>query len=311
MARRTAVTLLVALLAAAAAQLPQASAGAAGAAAADAAQSFVVTLAGGASAAAVEKQLNDKGARVLAAGPGFFAVDAASVGAAAARGGKEAAFVADRVSRSKEARARSRPLFCVCARARAALRGAAACYCGCLLWCAALGSLWAHCLTDGAAGPSSYPFRTCPHPQAAALSSIQGVAAAFADARAAGPDGAAAAAWGAQQAPGGGGGGGGSGMPPGGCAAGDRVLGGGPFPEVEPYYLKQVQATSEALKRAPAPSGRGVLVCVVDSGVDAAHPEFAGGPDQLDGCKEEDAEAPAGCPFKVCVVRAGALGRAL
>jgi hypothetical protein len=154
------------------------------------------------------------------------------------------------------------------------------------------------------------------------------------------------------------------------CTTLDKPLGDGPFPEVEPYYLKQVrgwvrpvycghlqpgfaearapasgaagrtearqagalgrpgraaharltlppprapapprpaprraaqvQATSQVLKDAvPTTIGKGVLVCVIDSGVDKAHPEFAKGRDHLDGCKEEDTDAPAGCPFNV------------
>lgn len=63
----------------------------------------------------------------------------------------------------------------------------------------------------------------------------------------------------------------------------------------------QVQATSDVLKSVSKTTDKGVLICVIDSGIDASHPEFAGGPTDLDGCKEEDAEAPAGCPFKVCV----------
>jgi hypothetical protein len=52
-----------------------------------------------------------------------------------------------------------------------------------------------------------------------------------------------------------------------------------------------------------------VLVCVIDSGVDAGHPEFEHGPTSLDGCKEEDEEAPAGCPFEARALGGGRLRR--
>jgi len=42
-----------------------------------------------------------------------------------------------------------------------------------------------------------------------------------------------------------------------------------------------------------------VLICIIDSGIDKSHPEFANGPDNIDGCKEEDTVANAGCPYQV------------
>ncbi|KAF6250501.1 peptidase S8/S53 domain-containing protein [Scenedesmus sp. NREL 46B-D3] len=38
-----------------------------------------------------------------------------------------------------------------------------------------------------------------------------------------------------------------------------------------------------------------MLICIIDSGLDAGHPDLRG--DALDGCKFEDSFAPAGCPF--------------
>ncbi|GBF91555.1 serine protease [Raphidocelis subcapitata] len=124
------------------------------------------------------------------------------------------------------------------------------------------------------------------------ISSIAGVTSVEADARRYAPEAGArtrASDWlGGAEAP----------RNPVDCTAGDVPLGTGPFPEVAPYWLHQVQADSPKLFDAvPSTRERGVLVCVIDSGVDAAHPEFVHGPSSLDGCKAEDSEAPAGCPF--------------
>jgi subtilisin family serine protease len=81
------------------------------------------------------------------------------------------------------------------------------------------------------------------------------------------------------------------------CSASDVPLASGSasslLPEIQPYGIAQIQADSKRLPSAT--DGAGVLVCIIDSGVDAAHQDFRG--NALDGCKYEDAFAPGGCPF--------------
>jgi subtilisin family serine protease len=65
------------------------------------------------------------------------------------------------------------------------------------------------------------------------------------------------------------------------------------LPERVPYSMAQIQADSTML---PADiSSSGVMICVIDSGIDANHPDLRG--NKLDGCKAQDNVAPAGCPF--------------
>uniref|UniRef100_A0A383W226 Peptidase S8/S53 domain-containing protein n=1 Tax=Tetradesmus obliquus TaxID=3088 RepID=A0A383W226_TETOB len=67
-----------------------------------------------------------------------------------------------------------------------------------------------------------------------------------------------------------------------------------PVPEYQPYGIAQIQATSSKLTNRT--DDKGMLICIIDSGMDAGHPDLRG--DTLDGCKFEDSFAPAGCPFK-------------
>lgn len=66
------------------------------------------------------------------------------------------------------------------------------------------------------------------------------------------------------------------------------------LPEYVPYGISQIQADSSKLPTSTNKSG--VMVCIIDSGVDAGHPDLQG--NNLDGCKYEDSFAPGGCPFK-------------
>lgn len=66
------------------------------------------------------------------------------------------------------------------------------------------------------------------------------------------------------------------------------------LPEFMPYGISQIQADSTKLPASIDESG--VMVCIIDSGVDAGHPDLQ--PNTLDGCKYEDSFAPGGCPFK-------------
>lgn len=65
------------------------------------------------------------------------------------------------------------------------------------------------------------------------------------------------------------------------------------LPEWMPYGVPQIQADSPKLPRNITESG--VIICVIDSGIDARHPDMQG--NILDGCKAQDSIAPAGCPF--------------
>lgn len=65
------------------------------------------------------------------------------------------------------------------------------------------------------------------------------------------------------------------------------------LPEVMPYGIPQIQADSQKLPRDISTAG--VMICVIDSGIDASHPDLRG--NNLDGCKAQDSAAPAGCPF--------------
>lgn len=78
------------------------------------------------------------------------------------------------------------------------------------------------------------------------------------------------------------------------CSAKDKPLSGSLLPEYMPYGISQIQADSSKLPASIDKSG--VMVCIIDSGVDAGHPDLQG--NTLDGCKYEDAFAPGGCPFK-------------
>lgn len=105
------------------------------------------------------------------------------------------------------------------------------------------------------ANPHSLHTHTC-HTQLAALSSIKGVTSVEADRVAAAPDGrhAAAAAKGAAAAAAASGSEWLSGLkqsaaPLADCAAGDKAVGSGPFPEIEGYQLKQVRGAEGSCAR--------------------------------------------------------------
>lgn len=85
------------------------------------------------------------------------------------------------------------------------------------------------------------------------------------------------------------------------CAARDMPLASGPGAEVVPWGIKEVGAWNKTLQDLPA-KGR-AIVCIIDSGLWAQHPEYAaatrsssasasGGGDRIDGC----APGPD-CPF--------------
>ncbi|KAF6266317.1 hypothetical protein COO60DRAFT_1697337 [Scenedesmus sp. NREL 46B-D3] len=67
------------------------------------------------------------------------------------------------------------------------------------------------------------------------------------------------------------------------------------FLEYAPYGLAQIQAAANSSKLPDRTDDKGVLICVIDSGLDMGHPDMKG--NSIDGCKYEDAFAPAGCPF--------------
>lgn len=79
----------------------------------------------------------------------------------------------------------------------------------------------------------------------------------------------------------------------GGCNDKELFAPGKVLPEIMPYGILQVQADSPKLPRDITSSG--VMICVIDSGIDTHHPDQAG--NMLDGCKAQDNVAPAGCPF--------------
>ncbi|WIA35759.1 hypothetical protein OEZ86_004155 [Tetradesmus obliquus] len=68
------------------------------------------------------------------------------------------------------------------------------------------------------------------------------------------------------------------------------------FPEYAPYGLAQIQAAANSSKLPNRTDDKGVIVCIIDSGLDIGHPDMKG--NSMDGCKYEDEFAPAGCPFK-------------
>jgi subtilisin family serine protease len=78
------------------------------------------------------------------------------------------------------------------------------------------------------------------------------------------------------------------------CSTKDKAMSTSMMPEYMPYGIAQIQADSAKLPRSIDKSG--VMVCIIDSGIDASHPDLQG--NTLDGCKYEDAFAPGGCPFK-------------
>lgn len=79
------------------------------------------------------------------------------------------------------------------------------------------------------------------------------------------------------------------------CTDLDIKLGKGPLAEIQPYGVRQIQAdSSKLLKAAGSTKNKGVVVCVVDSGLDASHPDLK--LDDLNGCKLNGADT-GGCPF--------------
>lgn len=67
------------------------------------------------------------------------------------------------------------------------------------------------------------------------------------------------------------------------------------LPEYQPYGLAQIQAAPNSTKLTNRTDDKGVLVCIIDSGLDIGHPDLLN--NSIDGCKYEDEFAPAGCPF--------------
>lgn len=78
------------------------------------------------------------------------------------------------------------------------------------------------------------------------------------------------------------------------CGAKDRAMSSSLLPEYMPYGIPQIQGDSSKLPNNIDKAG--VMVCIIDSGLDAGHPDLQG--NTLDGCKYEDSFAPGGCPFK-------------
>lgn len=78
------------------------------------------------------------------------------------------------------------------------------------------------------------------------------------------------------------------------CSAKDKAMSSSLLPEYMPYGISQIQGDSSRLPSSIDKSG--VMLCIIDSGIDAGHPDLQG--NTLDGCKYEDAFAPGGCPFK-------------
>lgn len=78
------------------------------------------------------------------------------------------------------------------------------------------------------------------------------------------------------------------------CSAKDKAMSISLLPEYMPYGISQIQGDSSKLPSSIDKSG--VMLCIIDSGIDAGHPDLQG--NTLDGCKYEDAFAPGGCPFK-------------
>lgn len=74
------------------------------------------------------------------------------------------------------------------------------------------------------------------------------------------------------------------------CTLLDKPISNGTWPEYQPYGLSMIQATSSKLPNST--SGSGVVVCVIDSGMDSKHPDLI--QNSLDGCKYEDSFAAAG-----------------
>eukprot|EP00878_Enallax_costatus_P012572 GHUV01013130.1.p1 GENE.GHUV01013130.1~~GHUV01013130.1.p1 ORF type:complete len:237 (+),score=19.37 GHUV01013130.1:194-904(+) len=85
----------------------------------------------------------------------------------------------------------------------------------------------------------------------------------------------------------------GPGMFPPDCTLRDKPLSNGSWPEYQPYGMDMIQAYSPKLPNSTADSG--VIVCIIDSGVDSRHPDLVA--NRLDGCKYEDSFAPAGEPM--------------
>lgn len=82
------------------------------------------------------------------------------------------------------------------------------------------------------------------------------------------------------------------------CRSKNKPLSSDRFPEIESWALPSIQANSPLIQQATSDNSTetGVLICIVDSGVDATQPDLK--VNRLDGCKYEDMEAPGGCPFK-------------
>lgn len=84
------------------------------------------------------------------------------------------------------------------------------------------------------------------------------------------------------------------------CTYTNQQLSNNTWPEMAPWGIAATQADSPLVAKADNGSiqDSGILVCIVDSGLDTTHPEFAGETvNTFDGCKEEDGDSPAGCPF--------------
>jgi subtilisin family serine protease len=81
------------------------------------------------------------------------------------------------------------------------------------------------------------------------------------------------------------------------CRNANKPLSDDWFPEMEPWGISAIQADSQVLQqqRTRNATGTGVMICIIDSGIDTMHPDIRN--NSLDGCKFEDLNAPGGCPF--------------
>lgn len=66
--------------------------------------------------------------------------------------------------------------------------------------------------------------------------------------------------------------------------------------EVQPYGIQQVQANTSALVHVSSTEGKGVLICIIDSGLDADHPDLRS--NDAKGCLSPDTTGNvSSCPY--------------